>query len=183
MKGSGLVRSLIRGLGDVLSACGEADGRVLLLASRTGVRPRLPTRAWHKGRSSPEFVASGLVPICRCTAKAFAPVFNLPYCSQAFDVSFSTSTHGFASHFNTRTLRGVINETFNGGLTWDTLYSASTSIQRVFTNRIRSASDTLFLVGGGGSPTLAVFHKYTPATRSFAVQQSSLTGAVADIDF
>ena len=129
------------------------------------------------------YVASALVPIFRGTAKGFDPVFNLPYFSQAFDVSFATSTHGFASHFNTRTLRGVINETFNGGLTWDTLYSAGTSIQRVCTNRIRSASDTLFLVAGGGTPTLAVFHKYTPATRSFAVQQSSITGAVADIDF
>jgi len=129
------------------------------------------------------YVASALVPIFRGTAKGFDPVFNLPYFSQAFDVSFATSRHGFASHFNTRTLRGVINETVNGGLTWDTLYSTNTSIQRVFTNRIKTASDTLFLVAGGGTPRLAVFHKYTPATRSFTLQSSSITGAVADIDF
>lgn len=129
------------------------------------------------------YVASALVPIFRGTAKGFDPVFNLPYFSQAFDVNFATSTHGFAAHFNTRTLRGVINETLNGGLTWDTLFSTGTSIQRVFTNRIKAATDTLFLVAGGGRSNLAVFHKYTPASRSFTTQSSNITGAVSDIDF
>jgi len=129
------------------------------------------------------YVASSLVPIFRGTARGFDPVFNLPYFSQAFDVSFSTTSHGFAAHFNTRTLRGVINETLNGGLTWDTLFSTGTSIQRVFTNRIKTASDTLFLVAGGGRSNLAVFQKYTPASRTFATTQFAGTGAVADIDF
>ena len=129
------------------------------------------------------YVASSLVPIFKGTAAGLNPVFNLPYFSQAFDVSFSTTQHGFAAHFNTRTLRGVINETLNGGLTWDTLFSTGTTIQRVFTNRIKTASDTLFLVAGGGRSNLAVFHKYTPASRTFASQSVSGTGAVADIDF
>jgi photosystem II stability/assembly factor-like uncharacterized protein len=129
------------------------------------------------------YVASSLVPIFRGTATGFDPVFNLPYYSQAFDVSFATTQHGFASHFNTRTLRGVINETLNGGQTWDTLFSTGTTIQRLFTNRIKAASDTLFLVAGGGRSNLAVFHKYTPAARSFASTQFTGTGAVADIDF
>lgn len=131
------------------------------------------------------YIASSLVPIFKGTRSGFDPVFNLPYFSQAFDVSFATSLHGFSSHFNTRTLRGVINETLNGGLSWDTLFSTGTSIQRVFTNRIKTSSDTLFLVAGGGRSNLAVFHKYNPATKTFASQAFpvGLTGAVADIDF
>lgn len=129
------------------------------------------------------YVASALVPIFRGTANGFDPVFNLPYFSQAFDVNFATSTHGFAAHFNTRTLRGVINETLNGGLTWDTLFSTGTSIQRVFTLRIKAPTDTLFLTAGGGRSNLAVFHKYNPASRTFTTQSSSVTGAVFDIDF
>lgn len=129
------------------------------------------------------FVASSLVTIFRGTVNGFDPVFNLPYFSQAFDVSFATSTHGFSAHFNTRTLRGVINETLDGGLTWDTLFSTGTTIQRVFTNRIKSTSDTLFLVAGGGRSNLAVFNKYNPASKTFSTQSSAVTGAVADIDF
>jgi photosystem II stability/assembly factor-like uncharacterized protein len=41
----------------------------------------------------------------------------------------------------------------------------------------------LFLVAGGGRSNLAVFHKYTPASRSFATSSFATTGAVADIDF
>lgn len=107
-----------------------------------------------------------------------------PYYSSANDVSFVSTTHGFASVTEGRLRRSVVLETFDGGLTYDTIGSAfAQQLNRTYFRPIPNEASPFGVVAGGQTFSPAYFMKYQPATKTFAVSSFSGTGGVNDIDF
>lgn len=107
-----------------------------------------------------------------------------PYYAASSDVQFVSATHGFVTVAENRASRSVVLETFDGGVTYDTIGTApQQSLNRAYFRPIPN-SDTPFGVAAGGrtfSP--AYFMKYRPASKTFAVSSFNGTGGVSDIDF
>lgn len=131
------------------------------------------------------FVATSTVPIFRRVANAWAVVFAEPYLQSSFDAAFPTLARGFGSHLESRTFRGVITESLDGGLSFDTIYTQpNEAIYRLYF-RQRSAGDVdYFGLAGAGAFGVARFLKWRPETHDFttaAVFGNTLQ--VEDIDF
>jgi hypothetical protein len=107
-----------------------------------------------------------------------------PYYTSMNDVSFVSTTHGFASVTETRARRSVVLETFDGGVTYDTIGSASAEVLiRAYFRPIPDATTPFGVVAGGQTFSPAYFMKYHPATKTFTVSSFSGTGGVNDLDF
>ena len=107
-----------------------------------------------------------------------------PYYNSLNDVSFVSATHGFASVTEIRARRSVILETFDGGVSYDTIGAASTQVlNRTFFRPIPDAANPFGVVAGGQTFSPAYFMKYLPASKTFQVSSFSGTGGVNDLDF
>lgn len=129
------------------------------------------------------WVASLAVPMYRRVGAGWEVRFNRPYFVRSYDVDFVSAMHGFGAHLDQRQARGVITQTRDGGLTFDTAFTRQgRDIRRLFFDSTRSGA--LFGVAGGGSATSAMFVKYSPSTNTFAVtNEFGRTASVSDIDF
>lgn len=116
-----------------------------------------------------------------------SPVTTLtvpPYYTSTNDVSFVSTTHGFANVTETRMRRSVVLETFDGGVTYDTIGSAAQQVLlRAYFRPIPNATTPFGVVAGGQTFSPAYFMKYLPASKTFAVSSFSSTGGVNDLDF
>ena len=120
------------------------------------------------------------------TASSTTPVTLAipPYYATSSDVSFVSATHGFVTVAENRASRSVVLETFDGGVTFDTLGTAfRQSLTRAYFRPIPDAATPFGVVGGGRTFSPAYFMKYKPATKTFAVSSFNGTGGVSDIDF
>lgn len=107
-----------------------------------------------------------------------------PYYNSSNDVSFVTRTHGFATVSESRTRRGIVLETFDGGATFDTIGSATAQVlNRAYFRPIPNETSPFGVVAGGQTFSPAYFMKYHPATKTFAVSSFNGTGGVNDLDF
>ena len=134
------------------------------------------------------FVAAQSNRIFRYTdTTATSPITTLtvpPYYTSMNDISFVSTTHGFANVTETRMRRSVVLETFDGGVTYDTIGSASQQVLlRAYFRPIPNATTPFGVVAGGQTFSPAYFMKYLPASKTFAVSSFSGTGGVNDIDF
>lgn len=106
------------------------------------------------------------------------------YYTSSNDVSFVSRTHGFATVTEARLRRSVVLETFNGGLTFDTIgFATAQVLNRAYFRPIPTAEAPFGVVAGGQTFSPAYFMKFQPATRTFAVSSFSGTGGVSDLDF
>lgn len=107
-----------------------------------------------------------------------------PYYNTLNDVSFVSETHGFANVTEIRQRRGVILETFDGGVTYDTIGAASQQVLlRAYFRPIPNSALPFGVVAGGQTFSPAYFMKYVPSSKTFTVSSFSGTGGVNDIDF
>lgn len=130
------------------------------------------------------WVASLAVPLYKRIGEGWDVRFNQPYFVRSYDVDFVSARHGFGAHLDQRQARGVITESLDGGLTFDTVFTRPfRDIQRLFVDSTRSAR--LFGVAGGGTASSAMFVKMTPGSPStWAVTNEFVrTSSVVDIDF
>jgi hypothetical protein len=116
-----------------------------------------------------------------------SPVATLtvpPYYTSTNDVSFVSPTHGFANVTEIRLRRSVVLETFDGGVTYDTIGSASAQVLlRAYFRPIPNAAAPFGVVAGGQTFSPAYFMKYLPSSKTFAASSFSGTGGVNDLDF
>jgi len=107
-----------------------------------------------------------------------------PYYNASNDVSFVSRQHGFATVAEARTRLGVVLETFDGGVTFDTIGSALAQVlNRAYFRPIPNATAPFGVVAGGQTFSPAYFMKYHPANKTFSVTTFSGTGGVNDLDF
>lgn len=107
-----------------------------------------------------------------------------PYYGSSNDAAFVSATHGFAAVGDQRNFRGVLLETLDGGITYDTLFSVDRlSLFRTYFRPIPNADTPFGVVAGGSSFSPAFFAKYHPATKSFTSTSFSATAGVHDVDF
>ena len=107
-----------------------------------------------------------------------------PYYNASNDASFVSRTHGFVTVSESRTRRGIILETFDGGATFDTIGAATAQVlNRAYFRAIPNATLPFGVVAGGQTFSPAYFMKYQPATKTFAVSSFGGTGGVSDLDF
>ena len=117
----------------------------------------------------------------RVGAGEFGVIFEQPYYSASFDADFVSALRGYGAHYDFRVNRGVISQTLNGGISFDTVFSMDQAVTRLF---FEDYGGTRFGVIGGGTAANGRFVKYTSPTNSFAIVQNfPTTGAVLDIDF
>jgi hypothetical protein len=106
------------------------------------------------------------------------------YYTTANDASFVTRDHGFASVTESRQRRSVVLETFDGGVTYDTIgFATAQVLNRTYFRPIPSEAQPFGVVAGGQTFSPAYFMKYHPSTKTFAVSSFSGTGGVSDLDF
>lgn len=132
------------------------------------------------------FVISRAVPIFRWTGGPdWVTLIQQPYLSGGFDVSFVSAMHGFATFEEARQRRSVIAESFDGGITFDTIGFANLqALNRAFFLPIPNADTPFGVVAGGQTFSPAYFAKFHPTTpRTFTVSTFSNTGGVNDVDF
>jgi hypothetical protein len=107
-----------------------------------------------------------------------------PYYSASSDVAFVSTMHGFATVAENRASRSVILETFDGGVTFDTIgTSPLQSLNRAYFKPIPNSTTPFGVAAGGRTFSPAYFLKYHPDTKTFAVSSFGGTGGVSDIDF
>ena len=107
-----------------------------------------------------------------------------PYYSSSNDAAFVSATHGFAAVTDQRNFRGVLLETLDGGITYDTLFSVGNlSLFRTYFRPIPNSDTPFGVVAGGSSFSPAFFLKYLPATKTFISSTFSGTAGVHDVDF
>ena len=107
-----------------------------------------------------------------------------PYYASTNDVSFVSTTHGFVNVTESRQRRSVVLETFDGGVTYDTIGAAAQQVLlRAYFRPIPNSTLPFGVVAGGQTFAPAYFMKFLPATKTFAVSSFSGTGAVNDLDF
>jgi hypothetical protein len=133
------------------------------------------------------FIASNTVPIFRRTEDGWRVVFNEPYLNSSFDVQFPTLAHGFASHLDARVFVGVITESRDAGITFDSIYAQPGEVFQKLYVRRRTATDVdYFGAAMGGSAIQARMLKWRPTVGGGAftsVATFGTTGQGADIDF
>lgn len=113
----------------------------------------------------------------------FAVIDHSPYFFAGFDVAFVSPQIGFAAWQDWRTRQSFIEETKDGGLTFDSLATVKYYITQRLYFRPTTDTSTLFGLVGGGNTTNALFYKWHAGTHSFTSFQNSTTGYVNDIDF
>lgn len=146
----------------------------------TGASMYMPDSGW---------VAANQVPLYRRVGDRWEVRFNQPYFAASYDVDFISARHGWGSHFDTRNSRGVITQSINGGLSFDTVFTISG--QLITRLRADSASTgRLFGIGGGGSFAQATFYKLNPSNGTWRTVQTFSNGfgasgfsSVSDIDY
>lgn len=132
------------------------------------------------------YVISRNVPLFRWTGGPdWITLAQQPYLSGGYDVSFVSATHGFATFEEARQRRSVIAESFDGGITFDTIgFAPLQSLNRAFFLPIPSADVPFGVVAGGQTFSPAYFAKFNPTTpRTFTVSTFNTTGGVNDLDF
>ena len=130
------------------------------------------------------------VPLFRRVGDGWEVRFNQPYFQSSADVDFVSQAHGWGAHFDQRNLRGVITQTRNGGVDFDTAFTlAGQSIGRLRIDSLQSG-DHLFGVVAAGAFSQTTFLKLDPASGTFRVAAtfsngsgSAGTSSGGDIDF
>jgi len=124
------------------------------------------------------FVASVEGPVYRTAASGFTTVLNSPYLTSGRDVGFADTQRGFAIQFEGRTVRSLLVQSLDGGVTYDTvLVTPGRVIDRVIALPV--AGGGLFAMAGGGQTAgLTEFYKYRPATNTFTTQSFQPPGAL-----
>lgn len=119
------------------------------------------------------------------TANTPVTTLTVPaYYTSVNDVSFVSTTHGFANVTEGRLRRSVVLETFDGGVTYDTIGSASVQVlMRAYFRPIPDATNPFGVVAGGQTFSPAYFMKFHPSTKTFTATSFSGTGGVNDLDF
>lgn len=183
---------------NLLSADNSAAASVTVCELRTELPPirelywrSLPDAAGNKllGVSVVEplytYVIARINTLLRYTDTLSSTTLPLPpYYNAANDVSFVSRTHGFVTVSEARTRRGIVLETNDGGVTFDTIGSATAQVlNRAYFRPIPDATNPFGVVAGGQTFSPAYFMKYQPATKTFAVSSFSGTGGVNDLDF
>ncbi|HEX2780972.1 MAG TPA: Ig-like domain-containing protein [Gemmatimonadaceae bacterium] len=130
------------------------------------------------------WVSSFAVPLYRRVGRGWEVRFNQPYFISSFDVQFASALHGWATHFDSRNLRGVITETRNGGTSFDTAFTMfGRDIRRLLVDSAAFTGNTLFALAGGGTNTNATFFKRNPGNGAWSmVTDVSGTSSIHDID-
>ena len=136
------------------------------------------------------WVASFEVLVFRRVRNGWDPRFRQPYYASSNEVRFINANHGWLTHFDNRTLRGIMTETRDGGLSFDTVFSRGVeTIDRLRVDSSAQSLNALFGVGGGGSVGSAAFHKLNPVTKAwsttalFNTSSGNPTANVGDIDY
>ena len=131
------------------------------------------------------WVASFDVLVYRRIPTGWDPRFRQPYFGASYEVEFSSKSHGWLTHFDNRSLRGVITETRDDGVTFDTVFARGVeTIERLRIDSSAFSQNALFGVGGGGNVALAAFHKMTTPGRTWSTPNTfTQTAAVGDIDY
>jgi Big-like domain-containing protein len=107
-----------------------------------------------------------------------------PYYTSSNDVSFVTRTHGFATATNVRVRKSVVLETFDGGVTFDTIGTAPAQVlNRAYFRPLPNEAEPFGVAAGGQTFSPAYFMKYHPATHTFSATSFGGTGGVNDLDF
>lgn len=112
--------------------------------------------------------------------------FNNPYYVRSYDASFLTMNRGYAAHFDNRVFQGVLTETLDGGINWDTLFATPfEEINRVYLRSRNNTADTTQIFGfvGGGTAVNGTMWKYNARTRTFTAVNLDFTSKVNDISF
>jgi hypothetical protein len=107
-----------------------------------------------------------------------------PYYTSSNDVSFVSPTHGFVTATDVRLRKSVVLESFDSGVTFDTIGTATAQVlNRAYFRPIPNADAPFGVAAGGQTFSPAYFMKYHPQTKTFAVTSFNGTGGVYDVDF
>jgi hypothetical protein len=107
-----------------------------------------------------------------------------PYYTSSNDVAFVSPSHGFVTATEVRTRKSVVLESFDAGVTFDTIGTATAQVlNRAYFKPIPSADLPFGVAAGGQTFSPAYFMKYHPSTKTFSVSSFNGTGGVFDVDF
>lgn len=116
----------------------------------------------------------------------FVVRFNNPYYVRSYDVAFVTMNRGYGAHFDNRVFQGVLTETVDGGINWDTLFATPfEEINRLYVRSRNNSADTtqIFAYLGGGTAVNGTLWKYNPRTKTMSATNLDYTSKVNDIAF
>lgn len=131
------------------------------------------------------FIATNTVPVFRRVGDSWAVMFNQPYLNSSYDAEFPTLARGFASHLDLRAFVGIITESLDGGLTFNTVYTQpGEAFQRLYFRQRTATDEDYFGAVVGGSVLQTRFLKWHPQTSTFSsVAVFGNTAQGSDIDF